>query len=252
MDGVLDARFDKLPEIPAKRSAPLAWCKFTVACFRFSEVRDYFIDEGWEPRPLLVVRDARSVFNSLIAKSYGRNGTTADDPPIRLRLSRFREDFELFTAQGWPILRYEDLATEPVDALKRSCAAMGIDYHPAMNDWPKPLSQIADGSFGNETFVTKKGATFAGTIDPALFAVKTDRIPPGDLQWLETHFAEMNRQMRYPEHVAPTAPPAPARAIPRFENTRRHERYQRKQRLSNSIRRITDAVKSVLPTPMKK
>jgi len=77
MDGVLDARFDHLPSVPEKLSAPLPWVKFTIACFRFSEVKSHFEDEGFTVKPLLVVRDVRSVFNSLIQKKYGRNGITA-------------------------------------------------------------------------------------------------------------------------------------------------------------------------------
>src|SRR5277367_460357 len=72
MDGVLDARFDMLPTLP-HMTAPRSWCKFTIACFRFSEVAEQFQFDGWTVKPLLVVRDVRSVFNSLIQKSYGRN-----------------------------------------------------------------------------------------------------------------------------------------------------------------------------------
>jgi hypothetical protein len=247
MDGVLDARFDKLPAIPATLSAPLAWCKFTIACFRMSEVMDYFADEGWEIKPLLVVRDPRSVFNSLITKTYGRNGTTADDPPLRVRLSRFLEDYELFADRGWPIMRYEDLATDALGTLRKSCEQLGLAYDDAMNTWPKPREQIADASFGNETFVQTRGGTFEKTVDPALFKIKTANIPPDDLEWIERRFAKMNLALNYPEHVPPEAPSTPARAVPTFENTRRHERYQRKQRLSNSIRKITSAVMGMIP-----
>ncbi|HWE04414.1 MAG TPA: hypothetical protein VG326_18565 [Tepidisphaeraceae bacterium] len=247
-DGILDARFDKLPQMPPLISAPLAWCKFTIACFRMSEVMDYFTDEGWDVKPMLVVRDARSVFNSLITKTYGRNGTTADDPPLRLRLSRFLEDWELFTERGWPILRYEDLADDPLGTIRKSCQRLGIAYDDAMNTWPKPREQIADATFGNETFIQTRGGTFEKTVDPSLFKIKTGNIPPDDLQWLETRFAAMNRAMNYPEHVPPQAPATPSRAIPTFENTRRHDRYRRKRRLSNSIRKITDAVRGMLPT----
>lgn len=236
-----------LPVIPVRLAAPLAWCKFTIACFRMSEVIDHFKAEGWEPRPLLVVRDARSVFNSLITKSYGRNGTTADDPPLRLRLQRFLEDWQLFQDKGLPILRYEDLADDAVATLQKSCEQLGLPYDDAMNTWPKSREQIADAGFGNETFIQSKGGTFAQTIDPKLFKIKTDHIPPEDLEWLETRFAAMNRKMNYPEHVSPQAPSSPVRAVPTFENTRRHERYERKQRLSNSIRKITDAVKGMIP-----
>jgi len=246
MDGVLDARFDMLPKMP-RIAAPLAWCKFTIACFRMSEVMEYFAAEGWEPRPLLVVRDVRSVFNSLITKTYGRNGTTADDPPIRLRLSRFLEDWELFQARGWPVLRYEDLAEDALGALKKSCEQLGLPYDEAMNTWPKAREQIADAGYGNETFMSTRGGTFAQTIDPSLFKIKTGNIPPEDLEWLETRFEAMNRALNYPAHVPPKAPAEPARAIPKFENTRRHERYQRKRRLSNSIGKVSDAIRGLWP-----
>src|SRR5438105_10194924 len=78
-DGVLDARFDALPQIPRPLDRPRAWCKFTVACFEFRDVQTSLEDEGWSVRPLLVVRDVRAVFNSLIQKPWGRNGITADD-----------------------------------------------------------------------------------------------------------------------------------------------------------------------------
>jgi hypothetical protein len=216
MDGVLDARFDMLPQMPANLSGSLAWCKFTIACFRMSEVMDYFADEGWEIKPLLVVRDARSVFNSLITKKYGRN--------------------------------YEDLAVDALGTIRKSCQQLGVAYDDAMNTWPKPLEQIADATFGNETFIQTRGGTFEQTVDPSLFKIKTANIPPEDLEWLEHRFAAMNRAMNYPEHVPPQAPATPSRAIPKFENTRRHERYQRKRRLSNSIRKITDAVRGMIPS----
>lgn len=246
MDGMLDARFDHLPQMPERLSAPLAWCKFTIACFRFSEVMDYFQAEGWEPRPLLVARDVRSVFNSLITKKYGRNGVTADDPPLRLRLSRFLEDWRLFRDRGWPILRFEDLGNDPIAPLRSACEALGLAFDDAMTTWPKPREQIADAGFGNETFQRTCGANLGQTVEPSLMRVKTNRIPPNDLEWMERHFAEMNRAMGYPEHVAGEAPAEPARAVPRFEFTRRYERLQRKYRLSRSIRNVTDWAKAVV------
>jgi len=246
MDGILDARFDHLPRMPAALNRPLAWCKFTIACFRFSEVMDFFQAEGWEPRPLLVARDVRSVFNSLITKSYGRNGVTADDPPIRLRLSRYLEDWELFRARGWPILRFEDLADDPAAPLRRACEELGVPFDEAMLTWPKPSAQIADAGFGNETFLKTRGATLAQSVVPALLTVKTEHIPPLDLEWMEQKFAEMNRQMNYPEHIPSQAPADPARATPRFELTRRYARLQRRYRLSRSIRNVTEWAKGAL------
>lgn len=247
MDGVLDARFDHLPQIPAKLSAPLAWCKFTVACFRFSEVFDYFRDEGWEPRPLLVARDARSVFNSLIQKKYGRNGITADDPPLRLRLSRFLDDWQLFTDRGWPILRYEDLADDPRRVMEDACKKMDLPWSEAMLDWPKDPEQIADAGYGNETFVETRGQGLLQTVSPGLIQVKTSRIPPEDLAWIEQRFEAFNRAMNYPLHVKSTAPTEPARATPRFENTRRYERLENKKKVSKTINKIKQTLVRVFP-----
>ena len=236
MDGVLDARFDTLPQMPAKLSTPLAWCKFTIACFRFSEVQQYLQDEGWSIRPLLLVRDVRAVFNSLITKSYGRNGVTADDPPLRLRLSRFLEDWHLFRQRGWPVVRYEDLAADPQGVLQKACAALQLAWDPAMMSWPKSPEQIADASFGNPTFVQSRGIGLTQTLRPELLAVKTDAIPPADLQWIEEHFADMNRAMEYPEHVPCQSTSGDGqRAVPCFQNTRRYERLQRKNRIANLV-----------------
>ena len=90
MDGVFDARNDILPEVPPV-ATPLAWCKITISSFRFSEMKAYYEDEGYAVHPLLVVRDVRAVFNSLLKKHYGSNGITAEEPPLRMRLRRFRE-----------------------------------------------------------------------------------------------------------------------------------------------------------------
>jgi hypothetical protein len=243
MDGVLDARFDHLPDVPPKLSAPLPWVKFTIACFRFSEVRAHFEDSGWTVRPLLVVRDVRSVFNSLIRKKYGRNGITADDPPLRLRLRRFLEDWKLFTDRGWPMLRYEDFTNDPHNVLRAMCEKLEIGWDDAMATWPKKLEHIADPGFGNETFVLSRGSSLEATVKPSLASIKTDHIPPGDLEWMEREFAGMNHRMSYPEHVAATADPALGhRAVPRFENTRRYERLRRKHRLSRFISGASETI----------
>ena len=233
MDGVLDARFDHLPSVPERLSAPLPWVKFTVACFRFSEVMSHFEDEGWAVRPLLVVRDVRSVFNSLILKKYGRNGITADDPPLRLRLRRFLDDWKLFTDRGWPMLRYEDFAAHPVNVLRQTCEKLALPWDEAMTSWPKKLEQIADPGFGNETFVLSRGSSLGATVKSSLATIKTQHIPPGDLEWMEREFAQMNAAMGYPAHVPASSDSSlPQRAVPRFENTRRYERLRRKYRFS--------------------
>ena len=96
-------------EIAPDLGRPLAWCKTTISSFRLSELASHYEDEGWTVTPLLIVRDVRDTWASLLTKPYGMNGFTAEDPPLRLRFRRFKEDWELFRAKGWPILRYESL-----------------------------------------------------------------------------------------------------------------------------------------------
>jgi hypothetical protein len=245
MDGVLDARFDTLPQIPAQLSRPLAWCKFTIACFRHSEVSSYLAQEGWSPIPLLVVRDCRSVFNSLRTKSYGRNGITADDPPLRLRLARFLEDWKLFRDRDWPILGYEQFVRAPEASLQTLCKQLNLPWDPAMLTWPKPADQIADARYGNPTFQQTKHGGLLETCQRDLTEIHTEAIPPRDLEWLEETFEELNRAMGYPIHVPLTDAGQEPRAIPRFENTRRYERLQRKHRLSRSIKAVMGGVKEL-------
>lgn len=222
MDGVLDARNDLLPDVPAV-DAPHAWCKFTVSAFRLIEVARHVEDEGWSVRPLLVARDVRAVFNSLVSKPYGRNGITAEEPPLRLRLRRFHRDWTYARRRGWPVIRYESYVEAPEATLRSACEQLGLPWDPAMITWPKPRDRIAAPGHGSPTFRASRGVSLAQTIRPDLCAPRTAHIPEDDLRWLERKFAAYNRALGYPEHV--DAEPRPAgRACPSFENTRRYRR----------------------------
>ena len=228
MDGVLDAPFDSLPVVPQLHNGDRPWCKFTIACFRFADVKQHLEDDGWTIRPLLVARDLRAVFNSLVHKKYGRNGTTADDPPLRLRLRRFHEDWQLFRDQSWPILRYEDFAAAPVPTLRAACESLGLPWDDAMVTWPKDATEIAAASNGNATFAETRGLNLIDSIRPSLARVKTDQVPPADLEWMEEEFADMNASLGYPAHIPSQAPAeVPKRAIPTFDCTRKHSLARR-------------------------
>ncbi len=132
MDGVFDARNDVLPVIPAVHS-PKAWCKITISSFRYSELAAHYADDRWAVHPLLVVRDVRAVFNSLLGKHYGSNGITAEEPPLRARLRQFKEDYDLFRDRGWPVIRYETLVKDdPEQTLRATCDAMGLQFDEGM------------------------------------------------------------------------------------------------------------------------
>ena len=242
---MLDARFDCIPEIPAVRTQ-ITWCKFTIACFRFIDVQSHFVDEGWTVRPLLVVRDPRSVFNSLLSKKYGRNGTTADDPPIRLRLRRFHQDWQHFRDHGWPILSFEQFVNDPQRILQQTCTALDLPWDEGMIHWPKPAESLADAKFGNETFVQSRGQTLLTSVKPSANNVKTDQIPPEDLEWIEKEFADMNLDLGYPLNVSSSAARDPSRAVPTFEATRRFERQQRKTRVSRFLKGVTQRAADLL------
>jgi hypothetical protein len=250
MDGVFDARNDVLPEIPDV-ATPLAWCKITVSSFRFSEMKAHYEDEGFTVRPLLVVRDVRAVFNSILKKHYGSNGITAEEPPLRMRLRRFREDWELFRANNWPQIRYETLVADAEPTLRRACDAMGLEWDPGMMTWPKQKDQIAAPRHGSPTFRQSLGNNFGETVKPSLADLRVGNIPPDDLAWLEAEFAEFNRAFGYPEHAPPAAGVSwdgrERRAAPRWENTRRHRRSQRPfTKFQAAVSRIADGVKGAV------
>jgi hypothetical protein len=228
MDGVFDARNDILPDIPDVATA-FAWCKITISSFRFSEMKAHYEDEGWQVHPLLVVRDVRAVFNSLMKKHYGSNGITAEEPPLRMRLRRFREDWELFRKNDWPTIRYETLVVEPEPTLRSAVAKMGLTWDEGMMTWPKAKDQIAAPRHGSPTFRASLGGSFRETVKPALADLRVANVPPEDLEWMEREFEEFNRASGYVEHAAASAsgPVSEPRAIPKWENTRRYRKSQR-------------------------
>ena len=164
MDGVLDGEYDLLPRIALDLGRPLAWCKTTISSFRLSELMSYYEDQGWAISPLLIVRDVRDTWASLRTKPYGVNGFTAEDPPLRLRFRRFKEDWELFQAKGWPILRYESLLANHEKTLRETCRRLGLPWDDSMLHWTKRASQIADASRGSKSFRQTQGQSVAETL----------------------------------------------------------------------------------------
>ena len=159
-------------------------------------------------------------------KGYGSNGTTAEEPPIRTRLRRFKQDWELFRERSWPVLGYENLLRDPEQTLRQACSEMELPWDQGMLTWPKNPSQIADRKHANRTFLVTRRQTFAETADPKLAEVCVSAIPPGDLAWIEEVFADYNRIEGYPQHI-----PAKAQwsqpnewAVPRYERTRRYKK----------------------------
>jgi hypothetical protein len=202
MNGVLDGESDLLPRIDPNLGRPLSWCKTTISSFRFSELISHYEDEGWAISPLLVVRDVRATWASLLSKPYGVNGFTAEDPPLRIRFRRFKEDWELFQANGWPILRYESVLENHEKTLRETCQQLALSWDYSMLNWPKRAGEIADVGRGSDSFRKTQGRSLAETLAHYSAQKKNDTfIGSGDLEWLEREFQDFNLGNNYPVHL---------------------------------------------------
>lgn len=228
MDGVYDANSDMICAVPQGIETPYIWYKFTITAFRLSEQMNCAQDEGYRVRPLLVVRDVRAVWASLANKPYGRNGTTAEDPPLRLRMRRFLEDWQLFRQNHWPMIQYEQFAHSPEVTLRQTCQALNLPWDQAMISWPKPPQQIANLHHGSATFGASKKGGLLGTVRPDQVDLVRHPIGAADHAWLEAEFAEFNRANGYAPHRDIPADSVD-RLAPRFDVTRRFKwRLQQK------------------------
>jgi hypothetical protein len=227
MNGVLDADNDLLPALDPKLAQPFAWYKTTISSFRLSEIAEHYRDAGWDVRTLLVLRDLRAVWASLRNKPYGRNGITAEDPPLRLRVRRFIDDWRTARASGSPTLRYEDFVIAPTATLQRACADLGIPWDVSMLTWPKPAAQIADRKNGNASFWDNRSANLMSSLSAFRKQSVQPAIPAHDLEWLEREFRDYNAANGYPLSLGAAEPTAGGDSaaestLPSFEVTRRY------------------------------
>ncbi|MCB1865669.1 MAG: hypothetical protein KDG50_09580 [Chromatiales bacterium] len=256
MDGVLDLPHDRLMPIPAV-STRLAWAKATIASFHFDEIASYYRWSGWEVKPLLVVRNPFDVYRSLSNKWYGFNGTTSDDPPLLVRFSRFLADWRLFRDRQWPIVQHEALIATPEITLRDTCCALGIDWDPAMLDWPKARNSIADATSGNETFLstTTQENGIAGSLQrycptapsPLSREVET---------WIADQFSEFNSYHNYKDAIQPDDDPLPE-SLPVYSGTRHQKLMQsltelqtRLEQTSSDLARVRSNLKRLTNHPV--
>jgi hypothetical protein len=232
LHGVLDGTFDLAPALPMKRPGQTAWYKTTIACFRIAELAQHYADFGWHVRPLLVVRDVRNVWASLISKPYGRNGTTAEDPPLRMRFRRFLADWQYFRAQNLPVLKFESLVEQPEATLRQACEALSLAWDASMLTWPKSADELGPQPGGNDTFLRSRGNSLAETLrrtsqrDAKPASVATD-----DWHWLEYEFGEFNQLNGYPPELPCPGGPSTSKQTswPSFAATRRY-RWETKRK----------------------
>jgi hypothetical protein len=227
-DGVLDAEYDLLPALDSRLARPYAWYKTTISCFRLSEIARHYRDAGWDVRPILVMRDLRAVWASLRKKAYGRNGITAEDPPLRMRVRRFIDDWRNVESSGGAKVRYEDFLTDPAITLKRACNHLGIPSDDAMLTWPKSALHVADQSGGNDSFWKTRGSNLVETIARYPKTASAPRLSEAELHWLETEFRDFNVTNGYPLQLnsvtqSPSTLDCAEIDRPSFEVTRRYE-----------------------------
>jgi hypothetical protein len=226
-----------------KVKEPILWVKQTVAAFRWLDMYEIYRDLGWRPEPLLVVRDVRAAYSSLMRKDYGRNGTTAEDPPLRMRFRRFLYDWELFRANGWPILRFEDFVQEHRAVLTKICEDLSLPWDEGMISWPKRPSEIA-------YYKEDQNRTFEKSLESGHLAaaklrdraeIRIGNLPRSELEWLEDTFLAYNDFHHYPREIGPTLDEEMSidMPVPTYEGTAREWCYSEMERLNSEYWRLT-------------
>ena len=201
MDGVLDGDTDIIPIVPAGITTPLVWYKTTISSFTLEDQIACLQDEGYRVTPVLVVRDVRAVWSSLATKPYGRNGITAEDPPLRLRFRRFLKSWEYARQHQIPVICYEQFLDQPEAVLKQCCTDLSIPWDEGMVTWPKSADKLTDTRHGNATFRQSSKKDLISDISKPQTNVVTGVLPAEDMAWLDQQFAEFNRSMGYPGHI---------------------------------------------------
>jgi hypothetical protein len=89
----------------------------------------------------------------------------------------YLQQTEIFRAYGGPVLDAADLLRDPARALSRLCAALGIDWDPAMLRWP-PGPRDTDGVWAPHWYASVEASTGFAAYDPTPAEV------PDRLRWL--------------------------------------------------------------------
>ena len=219
MNGVLDGDTDLIPRLAMPIDTQFAWYKTTISSFTLQDQVACLEDDGFRALPLLMIRDVREVWASLSGKQYGRNGITAEDPPLRLRFRRFLHSWQYAMDKQLPVVKYEEFVQQPEAVLKRCCGALSLPWDEGMLSWPKPAAVITDMRHGNATF---RDSDKRGLLE----AIKQPRgeyagdIHEQDLQWLDEYFAEFNQVAGYPAQLA-SFNKLPGRLLPDWQQSRR-------------------------------
>lgn len=149
MDGVYDLDNPFIQQDFSRVFTSTVWVKMTIGSFRLLELVDFYTAQGWLVHPLLIYRNPEDIMVSLVEKWYGLDGCTGDDPPLFMRLARYKADIEDAKWKDWPVLNYTDLLHTPEEELSRICTLLNLPWDSQMMTWPKSESSFAYPSLGN-------------------------------------------------------------------------------------------------------
>jgi hypothetical protein len=94
----------------------------------------------------------------------------------RLEDLGYRQQVEIFRAHGGPVVDAADVLRDPATVLRRLCAALGLDFDPAMLHWPAGPRET-DGVWAPYWYGAVLASTGFAPYDPAPAEVP-DRLRP--------------------------------------------------------------------------
>jgi hypothetical protein len=77
----------------------------------------------------------------------------------------YPQQVEIFRAHGGPVVDADDILRDPAAALPRLCAALGLDFDPAMLAWP-PGPRATDGAWAPHWYAAVQASTGFAPYDP--------------------------------------------------------------------------------------
>ena len=78
----------------------------------------------------------------------------------------YPQQVEIFRAYGGPVVDAADILRDPAAVLRRLCAALGLDFDPAMLRWP-PGPRETDGVWAPHWYAAVQASTGFAPYDPA-------------------------------------------------------------------------------------
>lgn len=171
----------------------VAWIRERLAEIRRSK-------EAADPALIFLQRDGRAVINSRLRKYPERKLERLTDD-WKLQIERTRKLYQTYDGTRCR-LRYEDLASDPENAVRRLCRVLGLDFEPAMLDFGRHEHHPLGGNNGTQYLVARSRHQ-----DPATAFV---RLLPRNRRYYLEHGSAIELDLRWQGELDP-------RHLERFE-----------------------------------